>query len=158
MAHALMRQRRQALMGPRVTTRETPDRRSSAPTGRDRQRRGGPGRAIRPVGVRAFAPASDRCARPNAHPRATDAWRWCPGLSGRDGPWACVPTALVGELRYLTQRPDAITRVPITARATPMLCSLVRRSAVKARASRTVTTGAREASTLTTASSAPMTA
>jgi hypothetical protein len=57
-----------------------------------------------------------------------------------------------------TQRPDVTTSVPTTARATPTPWSLVRRSAVKVRASRTVTTGASEASTLTMASSAPVTA
>jgi hypothetical protein len=94
MAHALMRQRQQTPRGPRVTTRETLDRRSSVPTGRERQRMGGTGRVMRPVGARALSPVSDRCARPNAYQRATDAWRWRRWSVGRDGPWAYTFTAL----------------------------------------------------------------
>jgi hypothetical protein len=77
MVQAFMRQSRKTPMSPRVTTRETLDSRSSVPTCRDRQSMGCTGRVIRPVGARAFSPVSDRCARPNAHQRATDAWRWC---------------------------------------------------------------------------------
>jgi hypothetical protein len=60
MAYAFMRQSRKTPLGPRVTTRETLDRRSSVLTCRDRQRMGCPGRVMRPVGARAFSPVSDR--------------------------------------------------------------------------------------------------
>ncbi len=46
MAHAFMRQSRKTAMGPRVTTHEKLDRRSSVPTCRDRQRMGCTGRVI----------------------------------------------------------------------------------------------------------------
>jgi hypothetical protein len=52
MAHALMRQRRQAPIGPWLTTRETLDSRASVPTCPDRQRMGCTGRVMRPVGGR----------------------------------------------------------------------------------------------------------
>jgi hypothetical protein len=45
-----MGQSRQTPIGPRVTILETLDRRSSAPTCRDRQRKGCTGRVMRPVG------------------------------------------------------------------------------------------------------------
>jgi hypothetical protein len=60
MAHAFMRQSRKTPMGPRVTTREKLDRRSSVLMCTDRQRMGCTGRVMRPVGARAFAPVSDR--------------------------------------------------------------------------------------------------
>jgi hypothetical protein len=50
MAYAFLYQSRKTPMGPRLTTRETLDGRSSVPTCPDRQRMGGTGRAVRPVG------------------------------------------------------------------------------------------------------------
>jgi hypothetical protein len=60
MAHAFMRQSRKIPVGPRVTTREKLESRSSVPTCYDRQSMGCTGRPIRPVGARAFSPVSDR--------------------------------------------------------------------------------------------------
>jgi hypothetical protein len=77
-------------MGPRVTTREKLDRRSSAPTCRDRQRMGCTGRVIRLVGRGRFR--QSRTDEPGqtltrVRPTRSDG---APGLSGCDRSCVCV--------------------------------------------------------------------
>ena len=81
-------------MGPRVTTREKLDRRSSAPTCRDRQRMGCTGRVIRLVGRGRFR--QSRTDEPGqtltrVRPTRSDG---APGLSGCDRSCVCVLTAI----------------------------------------------------------------
>jgi hypothetical protein len=94
MAHAFMCQRRQTPMRPRVTTRETMDRRSSVPTCCDRQRRVCTGRVMRPVGRGQYRQSRiDALSQTRTSVRLTPG-DGAPGLSGCDRSGVCVLTAI----------------------------------------------------------------
>jgi hypothetical protein len=100
MAHAFMPHGRTTQRGFRVAARQTLESRSSVPTCRNRQRMGGTGRPIRPVGGGRFRQSRiDEPGQPRTSVRLTPG-DGAAGPQGRDRPWACVLTAISRPSRH----------------------------------------------------------
>jgi hypothetical protein len=112
MAHALTRPRRQTPIGLRLTTRKTLDRRALVPTCCDRQRRGGTGRVMRPVGRGRLRPSRIDVPGPTRTRVRLTRGEGAPGLSGCDR--SCVssqPSRGPGGAFYAPQNGRTLIKV-----------------------------------------------